>query len=250
MERRRVKQLYTLYIDTSSKLLHLGLEDVSNLGSPPPSFESYTCKEGLCEELPQSINSICDMQNIAPSEITQLVCCLGPGSYTGLRTGLAFCEGFSFSASKSILGVSLLLARGYAISKVKQIPSGQEIQVSVQASKAEIFVSSFTFFEGSRRHDSIASGVSVQTVDSIAARETIHRVDDEYIPLHPAQALSMLYTSYLDDPASKDPGFSFPRSFIDTHHVAVWGFGDNTPDPLYIKGVGAKTLKERGIELR
>jgi tRNA threonylcarbamoyl adenosine modification protein YeaZ len=241
--------LHILYIDTSSKQLHLGLEDVSN-SEISPSFESYDCVDGFCEELPQCVNSICDMQDISPSEITQLVCCLGPGSYTGLRTGLAFCEGFSFSTLNSILGVSLLLARGYALSKIKHIPSGQEIQVSVQASKNEIFISSFTFFDGIRSHDSSASKVSVQTVESIPAKEAIHTLDDMNIPFHPAQALSIWYAPYLNDSKSNDSGLSFPRSFLETKHVAVWGFGDNTPDPLYIKGVGAKTLKERGIELR
>lgn len=242
--------MYTLYLDTSSKLLHLGLEDCS-ASTTPPTFESFACNEGLCEELPLCVNSICDSQGISPSKITQLVCCLGPGSYTGLRTGLAFCEGFSCFTSNPILGVSLLLARGYAVSKIKQIPSGQEIKVSVQASKTEIFVSSFTFFEGNRRNDSIASKVYVETIDvTSAGQETICRVDDEYVPFHPAQALSMWHASYLHDSKTKEFGTSIPQSFIDTHHVAVWGFGDNTPDPLYIKGVSAKTLKERGIELQ
>ena len=43
-------------------------------------------------------------------QVTRVMVTLGPGSFSGLRTGVAFCEGLSFSGKRKLYGVSTLQA--------------------------------------------------------------------------------------------------------------------------------------------
>ena len=43
-------------------------------------------------------------------QVTRVMVTLGPGSFSGLRTGVAFCEGLSFSGKRKLYGVSTLAA--------------------------------------------------------------------------------------------------------------------------------------------
>ena len=43
-------------------------------------------------------------------QVTRVMVTLGPGSFSGLRTGVAFCEGLCFSGKRKLYGVSTLQA--------------------------------------------------------------------------------------------------------------------------------------------
>ncbi|GHV12730.1 hypothetical protein AGMMS49938_05860 [Fibrobacterales bacterium] len=47
---------------------------------------------------------------ISPNNIKSVLVTLGPGSFTGIRAGIAFCEGFCFAKKRNLYGVSTLHA--------------------------------------------------------------------------------------------------------------------------------------------
>jgi tRNA threonylcarbamoyladenosine biosynthesis protein TsaB len=51
--------------------------------------------------------------NIRPKDLTLIVCAYGPGSFTGLRIGIATCKGLSFGIGCPLVFVSTLDAIGY-----------------------------------------------------------------------------------------------------------------------------------------
>jgi tRNA threonylcarbamoyladenosine biosynthesis protein TsaB len=87
---------------------------------------------------------------------------LGPGSYTGLRIGLATARGFSLALGKPLAGVDSLsaLARGIAAAEDGE----RELLPAIDARRGELFVSLFGS-DGAQRW-----GPTVLSPDALAAR--------------------------------------------------------------------------------
>lgn len=59
-------------------------------------------------EIAPAIKRLCTENNLKISNIDLIVCDIGPGSYTGLRVGLAHAKGISFALKKPLVGVCSL----------------------------------------------------------------------------------------------------------------------------------------------
>ncbi len=93
-----------LVLDTSRKGIALG---IYRSGVPLDEFfEPETRGENLGETLDHALERAC----VSLAEIRRVLVTLGPGSFTGLRTGIAFCEGLCFSGKRSLYGISTLRA--------------------------------------------------------------------------------------------------------------------------------------------
>ncbi len=93
-----------LILDTSRKGIALG---IYRSGVPLAEFfEPETRGENLGQALDRSLERAC----VSLGDIRRVLVALGPGSFTGLRTGIAFCEGLCFSGNRSLFGVSTLRA--------------------------------------------------------------------------------------------------------------------------------------------
>lgn len=65
------------------------------------------------ETLMPMIDEVCKFSKIDLSEIDVFACSIGPGSFTGLRIGLATIKGFALSLNKKVIGVPTLEALAY-----------------------------------------------------------------------------------------------------------------------------------------
>jgi tRNA threonylcarbamoyladenosine biosynthesis protein TsaB len=100
-----------LSIDTSTLTLSLGLvvrssngaiQVIEHFTSGPPKKQS--------EMLPGAIRELICRHGITISDLKGIAIGLGPGSFTGLRIGLATVKGISYAARKPLVGVSSLAA--------------------------------------------------------------------------------------------------------------------------------------------
>ncbi len=60
------------------------------------------------ETLLPMINEMCHFCGLSINDIDVFACAVGPGSFTGLRIGIATIKGFALSLSKPVIGVSTL----------------------------------------------------------------------------------------------------------------------------------------------
>ena len=67
------------------------------------------------ETLLPMIDEVCKTSRIDLSEVDVLACGIGPGSFTGLRIGLATIKGFALAQNKNVIGVPTLDALAYNI---------------------------------------------------------------------------------------------------------------------------------------
>ncbi len=61
------------------------------------------------------IKRLCDNAGMQPSDLDLVVAGIGPGSFTGLRIGLATAKGIALGASCSVVGVSGLDTQGWKL---------------------------------------------------------------------------------------------------------------------------------------
>jgi len=62
------------------------------------------------DELNLLLNKLLCENNSNISQIKRVLTTLGPGSFTGIRIGIAFCEGLCFSGKRTLHGISTLQA--------------------------------------------------------------------------------------------------------------------------------------------
>ncbi len=69
------------------------------------------------ETLLPIIDTLCKFSKIDLSEIDVLACALGPGSFTGLRIGIATLKGFALGTNQKVIGISTLEALAHNVSE-------------------------------------------------------------------------------------------------------------------------------------
>jgi tRNA threonylcarbamoyladenosine biosynthesis protein TsaB len=74
------------------------------------SETSWRAQASHSSELPQRVQKICREADLSIDQVEAFAVTIGPGSFTGLRVGLAFVKGLAFSRQKPVAGVSSLQA--------------------------------------------------------------------------------------------------------------------------------------------
>lgn len=104
--------------------------------------------KGRTNDLLVTIDRLCREAGVAPAALDAVAVGAGPGSFTGLRIGMATAKGIAFAAGKPLWAVSSLaaLAHDAATEHANQqaLPSPGSVIVSVlDARKGEVYVGCF-----------------------------------------------------------------------------------------------------------
>ena len=87
-----------------------------------------------------AIGNLLASQNCAMNDIDAIAVTLGPGSYTGLRVGLASAKGIAYALQKPLIGLSTLAV--LAQKAIKNLPSEMDdfqIFSMIDARRMEVF---------------------------------------------------------------------------------------------------------------
>ena len=87
-----------LAVDTSTQTIGIALYD------HPQVFGEllWNSKSHHTVELAAAVKELMKKCGVVPSDLSLLVCALGPGTFTGLRIGLAFIKGLALSLRISL----------------------------------------------------------------------------------------------------------------------------------------------------
>jgi tRNA threonylcarbamoyladenosine biosynthesis protein TsaB len=106
---------WSLGIDSSSAELGLGLfRDTTQVYAL-----SRYLPNSHAEHIAQSVRFLLDTTGLSPTDIERIGIAVGPGSFTGLRIGIAFVKGFALQREIKVLPVSSLesAAMGWSVRK-------------------------------------------------------------------------------------------------------------------------------------
>lgn len=93
-----------LAIDTATNRLGLAITD----GARILAEETWLSSRHATVELPPEAARLLRRQGLTERDLSGLAVTIGPGSYTGLRIGLAFAKGLAFARGLKIVGVPTL----------------------------------------------------------------------------------------------------------------------------------------------
>lgn len=99
-----------LFVDTSRKGVYMALLEAN---AQKPMYTEIIDDLARGERASFMLDDLLKKSNANLSQVKRIMVTLGPGSFSGLRTGVAFCEGLCFSKRRSLYGVSTLLALSY-----------------------------------------------------------------------------------------------------------------------------------------
>lgn len=99
-----------LYVDTSRKGISMAVATSDRQEGVPSRYEEIVNTEARGEILGDSLDTLLKRLNATLDDVKRVMVTLGPGSFSGLRTGVAFCQGLSFSGKRELYGVTTLQA--------------------------------------------------------------------------------------------------------------------------------------------
>lgn len=98
-----VSESFDLVVDSSRYGIAMGLYQNEK------RFEFFD-KSARGESAGSVLDKLLEDANITLDQVKRVLVTLGPGSFTGLRTGIAFCQGLCFSGKRELYGISTLQA--------------------------------------------------------------------------------------------------------------------------------------------
>ncbi len=94
---------FDLIVDTSRKGISMAL-------CADSVYEEIVDPSAKGETLSASLDSLLQKVGATLDDVKRVMVTIGPGSFSGLRTGVAFCQGLCFSGKRNLYGVTTLQA--------------------------------------------------------------------------------------------------------------------------------------------
>lgn len=98
--------MIVLAIDSALDALGAALVD----GESVRASMSEMMTRGQAERIAPAVRDVIAEAGLRPADIDRIVVTVGPGSFTGVRVGLAFARGFALALAKPCVGISTLEA--------------------------------------------------------------------------------------------------------------------------------------------
>ena len=153
-----------LVTDTSSQALTVGLFT--------ESFSEVRRSQGKSvqhsEKLVPTVVELCKDANIDTKDVDLLMCTRGPGSFTGLRIGMAAFKGMAFALNKPIVSVSTLEAYASCVEGYE----GAIVSV-IDAKKQRWYLAAFEKKETLSRLTADTDGTEADLVTALAKYDKI-----------------------------------------------------------------------------
>lgn len=127
-----------LVIDTSGPVCAAGIYDSGKAALV--SSKSETLGKGHAERLIPMIDEVLSDGGLALKDMTRIGVTIGPGSFTGIRVGVAAARGFALSLAIPAVGVTTLQV---VAGQVLEIDPPAPVVAAIDAGRAEIFAQAF-----------------------------------------------------------------------------------------------------------
>jgi tRNA threonylcarbamoyladenosine biosynthesis protein TsaB len=234
----------TLAIDTTQPEIHVALLTDGKI------LAEYSARDGMIvENLLSLVELILSENKLKIEAINRIVICNGPGSYTGIRSGLSTVFGFQKGSSSNLelISVNSIFARS-----VKTFSDSQIVLGHLSANKTEDYVAGYRLIKSANifKSDSeICIDNDLLKFEEVLApvavnKEGLVSLKDQLENSLNAQVKIFDCAEILDNKVGNIAGSLGWASFCNSRAVVVGKI-----EPLYVKGVQAMTLLDRGVRV-
>lgn len=154
------------------------------------------------EKLLPAIDMVCRFAGVSAADLKAIAVSCGPGSFTGLRIGLATAKALSYANSLPLIGVPTLLGLAYNFAG-----SDQLIAPVLDAQKGNVYAAFYRFYEGQAKE--IAS---VSVMSAMELRSKLAASSQAAILLGEATGLVVAEAENLEQVAVADNHLLMPRA--------------------------------------
>jgi tRNA threonylcarbamoyladenosine biosynthesis protein TsaB len=230
-----------LALDTTTRVASAALVDndrvvIETTGDPSRSH---------AERLPGDLLNVLDEAGVTLAAIEVFAIAAGPGSFTGLRIGIATMQGLAFVTGRRVVGVSVLEALAHSASQ--SAPAGALIGAWMNAQRREVFaalyrVNAEAAFAPARLTE--IEPPQVATPEQVAERWAARGTFPELIVGDGAE----LYAAVIRDRAGLRPAEPLAGVIgrIATHRARAGGAVDPAAlQPIYVRRPDAELARDK-----
>jgi tRNA threonylcarbamoyladenosine biosynthesis protein TsaB len=230
-------------------VLLLALDTTARLGSCALTHDGVVLDErgsdparSHAEHLPGDLMTMLSACRRRLEEIDAFAVAIGPGSFTGLRVGIATMQGLAFAMGKPLIGVSAL----DALARIAQPDPGDPaagrplVATWVDAWRGEVFAA---LYDGDREVEPPTVEPPVAVLERLGTRGSVHMIGDG------AATFGALIASTLGDRATiAEPAAPLLAGAIARLATAAWQAGHRPPPdvvrPLYVRRTDAELARD------
>ena len=220
----------TLAIDTAADNCAAGLIGNGNV----LARELKVMSRGHAEALVPMIQKLAADAGVGLADIDLVAVTIGPGSYTGVRTGIAAARGFALGAGATAVGVSSL----QAVARAAALDAAGPILCVLETRRADYFAQMFDPQGSSRSSPIVADGKTLVDLahrhSAVLAGNAVERLIGE------CSALKSAAVSAASSPRPDDIAALAETDYADG------GLAPDTLSPLYLRAAVAKLPPQGG----
>ena len=152
-----------LALDTTTRSGSVALVDGNLIIDERPGDSSRT----HAERLPAELLALCEGYGLALSGVDVFAVAAGPGSFTGLRIGIATIQGLAFVTRRQMVGISALEALAQIASR--DVAAGSLVAAWMDARRHEVFSALYRVTSGEIFHPGRLIEIEPAAVDDPAS---------------------------------------------------------------------------------
>jgi tRNA threonylcarbamoyladenosine biosynthesis protein TsaB len=218
--------LKILAIDTALKACSVALFDTT--GVSPPVSESVPMLRGHAEALMPMVARVVAAARLPFSDIDRYAVTVGPGTFTGIRVGVAAGRGLSLAAGRPLIGITTLEA--YA-AELADESEGAPVAIALDARRGEVY---FQTFDSAGQPLSEAAALAPEAAAESLGTDAVLAGSGARLV---ADALSALGRTVRLSSRDLGPG---PDPMIIARLATEKAVPDRRPAPLYLRPADAK----------
>jgi tRNA threonylcarbamoyladenosine biosynthesis protein TsaB len=131
--------MHVLALDTTTRDGSVALADERRVIDERPGDGTRS----HAERLPGELLALSEARTLSPREIDLFAVASGPGSFTGLRIGIATMQGLALAAGRRLVAVSALEALAHLVaagsSRAGEVPAGTLVAAWMDARRHDVF---------------------------------------------------------------------------------------------------------------
>lgn len=219
------------------------LEDDRVLGT-----SGYADLGGHAERIFSAITEALAAANITPADIELIACDIGPGSFTGVRVGVAAAKGLALGLGVPLVGVGGLEAMAAAAFATGAAKPQDTVVALVDAKKQEFFLAAYDAMGHTRLdpvHIPIAEALSTVKTELSRNHQELFEfcLVGEAALLEPGLGSRVVRSERFDLPDSVDIGRLGWQRFASSNERGA--FDPSLTEPSYIRPPDAKPMVQR-----
>lgn len=194
---------------------------------------------GQAEALPVMLSELFKDTAISPSDIDRIAVTNGPGSFTGIRVGIAAARALHLASNADIVGCSSLAVIAKDLDLSSNDQDDGDILVAMDARRGEAYVQAFNVHDRNATMD-----VALLSIDGL------DEVLNGAVPVIAGSAARLISERFAEGALGQATLIEnvFPRAEVLAHMTPNLGTISGSVSPMYLRPPDAKPSTKPGIQ--